>query len=274
MTMQPRRYLVFCAHPDDCDLLFGGTAVKLAKAGHAVKFVSVCNGDCGHYAMTHEALARRRHGEAQASARLAGVEEYQILGNSDCRVENTLANREEIIRIIRRFRPDVVLSHRNCDYHVDHRVTGQLVMDAAYLLKVPMYCEDTPIPDRNPVFAYVYDRFRNPRPLRVDAAVEIDSVVETKMRMLNCHTSQFYEWLPWDPGCRACDASKMTWEEKLVWLHRTWGRRFENAADLGRATLQEIYGEAGLAVKQAEVFELSEYGQQVSIEEFRALFPR
>ena len=52
-----RRYLVICAHPDDADIRFGGSAVKLVRAGHLVKFVSICNGDCGHFAMGGEALA-------------------------------------------------------------------------------------------------------------------------------------------------------------------------------------------------------------------------
>ena len=217
--MNRKKFLVFGAHPDDCDLLFGGTAVKLARAGHLVKFVSACNGDCGHQSMDRKALTERRYAETQASAKIAGLAEYQVLNHHDCEIENTLAAREEVIRIIRNFQPDVVLSHRNCDYHADHRAIAQLVMDAAYLVKVPLYCADTPIPAKNPVFAYLYDRFRDPRPIRADAAVEIDSVLETKLRMMDCHASQFYEWLPWVKGFRDFVASGMSWEQKKTWLY-------------------------------------------------------
>ena len=272
--MNQKRYLVFVAHPDDCDLLFGGTAIKLARAGHLVKFVSVCNGDCGHYAMEREALAARRYAETQASAKIAGLAEYQVLNLHDCEIENTLENRGKIVRIIRQFQPDVVLSHRDCDYHADHRVTARLVMDAAYLIKVPLYCSDTPIPAKNPVFAYCYDRFRDPRPIRADAAVEIDSVLENKLRMADCHASQFYEWLPWDKGFKDFDATSMTWEEKRQWLYTQWGCRFEAAAELGRETLCKIYGEAGKQIRCAEIFEFSEYGEPISVEGFRDLFPR
>ena len=272
--MNQKRYLVFGAHPDDCDLLFGGTAIKLARAGHLVKFVSVCNGDCGHYAMEREALAARRYAETQASAKIAGLAEYQVLNLHDCEIENTLENRGKIVRIIRQFQPDVVLSHRDCDYHADHRVTARLVMDAAYLIKVPLYCSDTPIPAKNPVFAYCYDRFRDPRPIRADAAVEIDSVLENKLRMADCHASQFYEWLPWDKGFKDFDASGMAWEEKRQWLYAQWGCRFEAAASLGRETLCTIYGEKGKEIKCAEIFEFSEYGEPISPEGFRDLFPR
>ena len=123
MAMQPRRYLVFCAHPDDCDLLFGGTAVKLAKAGHAVKFVSVCNGDCGHYAMTHEALARRRHGEAQASVRLAGIEEYQILGKIINGDNVGRANEDEFV---------ITSSH---GIAISDVAVGNMILQKAFLFK-------------------------------------------------------------------------------------------------------------------------------------------
>ena len=66
--MAQYRFLIFGAHPDDCDLLFGASAIQLCKAGHIVKFVSACNGDCGHQSMDPVALAARRYNETQASA--------------------------------------------------------------------------------------------------------------------------------------------------------------------------------------------------------------
>ena len=169
MAEMVRNYLVIGAHPDDPDLLFGGCAVKLLKAGHQVKFVSVSSGDCGHYAMEPAALALRRHREAQESAKVAGLTGYEILDVPDCHVVCTLELRERLIRVIRDFEPDVVISHRLCDYHADHRATAQCVMDCAYLVRVPMYCADTPIPRKDPVFAYGYDAFTDPRPIRADA---------------------------------------------------------------------------------------------------------
>ena len=141
-----RRYLVIGAHPDDVDLRFGGTAIKLTRAGHQVKFVSLCNGNCGHQTMGGAQLAARRKQEAQATLAFNGVCEYQIFDNNDCEIVADLENRKALIRIIRAFAPDVVLSHRLCDYHADHRATGTLVMDAAYLLGVPLWCPDVPRP--------------------------------------------------------------------------------------------------------------------------------
>ena len=104
-----RRYLVIGAHPDDSDLRFGGTAIKLAQAGHQVKFVSLTNGSCGHYSMGGRALAARRYKEAQASKEFNMVCEYEVWDIDDCQITPSLENRERLIRTIRRFAPDVVI---------------------------------------------------------------------------------------------------------------------------------------------------------------------
>lgn len=273
MAEMVRNYLVIGAHPDDPDLLFGGCAVKLLKAGHRVKFVSVSSGDCGHYAMEPAALALRRHREAQESAKVAGLTGYEILDVPDCHVVCTLELREKLIRVIRDFGPDVVISHRLCDYHADHRATAQCVMDCAYLVRVPMYCADTPILRKDPVFAYGYDAFTDPRPIRADAVTEIDSVAETKLRMLDCHRSQFYEWLPWNMGLEAPDPDRMSRQERQEYLDRHWGGRDRQAAEFAREALRERYGARGDEIRRAELFELSPYGAQPAPAEFRALFP-
>ncbi len=266
-----RRYLMIGAHPDDPDIRFGGTAILLARAGHVVKFVSLANGDCGHYAMSGKALARRRAAEAQAAKAIAGIHEYQILmENHDCELEASLENRRKVIQIIREFKPDVVLGHRLCDYHADHRAAAQLVQDAAYLTQVPKFCPESPIPEQNPVFAYVWDVFTDPRPFRTDAAVPIDEVMDLKCRMLDCQVSQFYEWLPWERGITV-NPKQMTWEEKRRYLTEHWGSRYMTAANDARQLLIETYGEAGKHVQFAECFELSPYGRNISRGEFQAL---
>lgn len=267
-----RRFIVIGAHPDDPDLVAGGTAILLARAGHAVKFVSATNGECGHQIQKGLELAARRYAETQKSAKLAGLVEYQVLGHPDAELEDNLANRAEILRIIRNFAPDVVITHRPCDYHADHRNTAKLVMDTSFLVQVPNYCPDTPPPPVNPVYAYCNDRFTDPRPLRPDAAVAIDAVFEEKLRLLDCHASQFYEWLPWCRGDKNFDASGYTWEQKREHLVHGWGQRSKDAANLARQTLTETYGEAGKNVVYAEAFEQSVYGRQLPIDEFRRLF--
>jgi len=106
------------------DICCGGTAVLWAAAGHVVKFVSTTSGDTGHQAIGGIELARRRQAEAQASAKVAGIAEYQLLDNHTGELEPNVANRRALIRLIREFSPDLVLSHRPNDYHPDHRRPG------------------------------------------------------------------------------------------------------------------------------------------------------
>ena len=258
----PRKFLVIGAHPDDVDLRFGGTAIKLARAGHQVKFVSLCNGNCGHQTMGGEALAKRRHREAQATLAFNGVCEYQIFDNNDCEIVADLENRKALIRVIRQFAPDVVLSHRLCDYHADHRAAAQLVQDTAYLVKVPMFVPDAPIPQIEPVYGVFWDEFTDPRPVRIDAAVPIDDVLEQKCLAMDCHVSQFYEWLPYDSGMSPLpDRDRMDWPARFAFLKEHFCVRYRKEALA-----------AGLAAQYAECFEYSPYGRKVTPEEFRALF--
>jgi LmbE family N-acetylglucosaminyl deacetylase len=230
------------------------------------------NGDCGHRLMHGKELAERRWHETQKAAAIFGIAEYQVMDHHDCELEATVENRKEVIRLIRQFRPDVVLSHRTCDYHADHRACAQLVQDAAYLVMVPQFCPETPIPEVNPIFGCVFDTFTDPRPARPDAAVAIDAVHDQKNRALDCHVSQFYEWLAEEHGYHGVDFSSWCWEEKSAYLTKHWGLRFKVAADAARQTLKETYGdEAGSKVQFAEVFELSPYGRKVTLEEFRNL---
>ena len=126
--------------------------------------------------------------------------EYVVLDNDDGKLLPTLENREEVIRQIRGFRADVVVSPRPNDYHPDHRNTGQLVMDAAYMVTVPNIVPSVPHLMKNPVFLYMWDRFTEPSPFVPDIVVAIDDVIEQKIDMYHCHESQMYEWLPYNQG--------------------------------------------------------------------------
>lgn len=270
MENKQKRILYIGAHPDDADILCGGTAYKLSQAGHLVKFVSATNGDTGHQTLSRAETARIRYAETQVSAKRGGLYEYQVLPHN-CGLVASVENRREITRIIRKFAPDVVISHRLCDYHPDHRATAQLVMDTAYVLMVPHFCEDTPTPEVAPVYAYSYDPFQEPRPLRPDAAIEIDSVLDQKLHIMDSHYSQFYEWLPWIDGDKDFDVSKLDEEGKKKHLLK-WTEECCVEADNAREWLKEVYGaEKGAQIKYAETFEQSVYSRKVSRREFQAL---
>ena len=262
------RVIAFGAHPDDCDIRASGTAALFAAAGHAVKFVSVTNGDVGHQTIHGAALAQRRLAEATESARRLGIE-YAVLDNHDGELLPTLEVRRQVIRQIRQWNADIVLAPRPNDYHPDHRYTGVLVQDAAYMVVVPHMVPEVPALRKNPVFLYYEDGFQRPNPFRPDIAVAIDSVIDLKIAALDSHVSQFYEWLPWVAGTLA-DVPKDAAERK-AWLKRS---RTREASSTVRASLVKWYGaEKGNAAKYYEAFEICEYGTQPNEARIRQLFP-
>src|SRR5580765_218311 len=212
------RVIAFGAHPDDCDIRASGTAALFAAGGHAVKFVAVTNGDVGHQTLTGTALAARRLGEAKESARRLGIE-YEVLNNHDGELLPTLEVRKQVIRQIRQWNADIVLAPRPNDYHPDHRYTGVLVQDAAYMVVVPHMVPEAAALRKNPIFLYYEDGFQRPNPFRPDIAVAIEEVIDKKIGALDSHVSQFYEWLPWVAGTLA-EVPKEPVERK-AWLKRT-----------------------------------------------------
>ena len=263
------RIIAFGAHPDDCDLRAGGTAARWAALGHQVKFVAVTNGDAGHQTEGGGALAKRRRLEAQEAGRRFGIAEYETLDNHDGELVPSVDVREQVIRRIRQWDADVVLGPRPNDYHPDHRYTGVLVQDAAYMVVVPNICPDTPPLRKNPVFLYFQDGFERPNPFRADVAVDIDGVLAVKVKALDAHVSQFYEWLPWVDG--NLDQVPKGPVERLEWLRRT-GTGTPLAATVKEA-LRRWYGPKGDAVRNAEAFEMCEYGRRPTEEDLRRLFP-
>src|SRR5450755_835406 len=224
---RPLRVIAFGAHPDDCDIRAAGTAAKFRALGAAVKFVSVTNGDAGHQSMGGGALAKRRRAEAEESGRRLGIT-YEVLDNHYGELLPTLAVREQIIRRIREWKADIVLSPRPNDYHPDHRYTGVLVQDAAYMVVVPNVVADTPPLENNPIFLYYADGFEKPAPFRPDVVVSIDSVWDQKIHALDAHISQFYEWLPWVD--HELDSVPKDAKARVAWLAKTWHRELGAAA--------------------------------------------
>jgi LmbE family N-acetylglucosaminyl deacetylase len=262
------RIIAFGAHPDDCDIRASGTAALWAKMGYAVKFVSVTNGDAGHQTMHGSELAQRRLGEAKESARRLGIE-YEVLNNHDGKLLPTLDVREQIIREIRSWNADVVLAPRPNDYHPDHRYTGVLVQDAAYMVVVPNLIPEVPALRKNPAFFYYQDHFQRPNPFRPDVVVSLDEVIDKKLDALDAHVSQVYEWLPWVDG-KSNEVPKDP-AGRRQWL-KHWVSSDPNPAV--RKQLVKWYGEQkGNAAKYYEAFELCEYGTQPDDARIRQLFP-
>lgn len=264
----PLRIIMIGAHPDDCDIRGGGTAALFVEMGHQVKFLSVTNGDAGHMEQGGGILAKRRTAEAQEVAERLGIT-YEVMDNHDGELMPTLPIRLDIIRRIREWGADVVISHRTNDYHPDHRYTGVLVQDAAFMVGVPNIAADTPPLSKNPVFLYFQDHFQRPNPFRPDIVIDISSVIDQKINALDAHESQFYEWLPWISGYTGDIPTGK--KERLEWLKE---RRTGPITEEQRAVLEKWYGkEAANQAEFVETFELCEYGSRPTEEEIRGLFP-
>ncbi len=266
------RIICFGAHPDDCELQAGGTGALWASKGHHVLFVSVSNGDIGHWREAGGPLARRRKAEVQAAHKLLGIQ-GEILDIHDGEVLPTLENRRMITRLIREWKADVVIAHRPNDYHPDHRYTGVLVQDAAYMVTVPHFCPDVPHLQKNPAFFYYPDNFKKPNPFQPDVIVSVDPVMEKKLDALAVMESQFYEG-----GANGSAQLMPTDPEKKKARHAAvregFARRNQSIANRFRTKLVDWYGaEPATKVKHAEAFELCEYGAQPNREELKRLFP-
>jgi LmbE family N-acetylglucosaminyl deacetylase len=269
-TTNQLHVLIIGAHPDDAEESCGTAALYLAS-GHNVKLVSVTNGDAGHQVMGGGELMRRRAEEARKSGDILGIE-YQLLDNHDGELMPTLENRRKIIRLIREFHSDIVITHRLNDYHPDHRNTAQLVLDAAYMVTVPNICPETPILKKNPVILYTSDNFSKPTLFEPDVVVGIDETIEKKIDMYDCHVSQMYEWLPWNMGI--IDQVPKGKAEKREWMAKYRRGEAEQMATKYRDKLITLYGaEKGSRIKYAEAFEDSEYGTRLNKENIPVLFP-
>lgn len=263
----PIRVIMIGAHPDDCDLKGGGTAAMFASLGCAVKFVSVTNGDAGHQTQGGGALAKRRMSEAKEAGKRFNVV-YDVLDNHDGELLPTLDIRLQIIRKIREWN-DIVIAPRPNDYHPDHRYTGVLVQDAAYMVAVPNIAPDVAPLKKNPVFLYFQDFFQRPNPFRPDIAINITSVFDQKMHAMDAHESQMYEWLPWIGGY--LDKVPSNKDDRKKWLAETRSLRITPEV---RKSLEKWYGkEKSVLVKHAEAFEICEYGIQPTDADIIRLFP-
>jgi len=268
------RIIVFGAHPDDAQYKAGGTAAKWAKAGHKVKLVSVTNGDIGHWREAGGPLALRRLAEVKKADAIIGAT-TEVLDIHDGELVPSLENRQRIIRLIREWRADVVIAHRPWDYHPDHRYTGVLIQDAAFMVTVPFICSDVPPLKQNPLFLYSSDGFQKPYPFRADIAVSVDDVFDLKLKAIHEMPSQHYEGGANGSEEHVRSVPPASDEAgRKAWLRRRWEARQTAEAVRFRDTLIKWYGpEKGAAVKYAEAFEICEYGRQPSAAEIKVLFP-
>jgi LmbE family N-acetylglucosaminyl deacetylase len=197
----------------------------------------------------------------------------EVLDIHDGELLPTLENRRTVTRLIREWKADVVMSHRPNDYHPDHRYTGVLVEDAAYMVAVPFFCPDAPPLKGNPVFCFYSDGFQKPNPFQADVVVAVDAVIEKKLDALGVMESQFYEGgALGSADLTPTDPQKQTDRRRDV--RAGHAGRSQAVAQHCRDKLVEWYGkEKADKVQHAEAFEICEYGRRPDKKELERLFP-
>jgi LmbE family N-acetylglucosaminyl deacetylase len=262
--------MIIGAHPDDPDWQLGGMAMLYRAKGHRVMMVSMTDGCTGHQIIGKKELAKRRRKEAQNAARVMDVE-YKILPICNGELMPSLANRKELIRLIRRFKADIIFTHSPVEYHPDHRYTSQLVLDTSYSVIVPHAVPEVPALKENPCYFYVSPG--KPQKEAFNICIPIDSVWKRKILALHQHTSQMYEWLPWTMGI----LDKIPADEKgrLEFLEDLRGKRQKVFSDGYREWLKKKYGKKAEKIRYVEAVYTAPAGRQTDMKkkEIENLFP-
>lgn len=194
------RILAIHAHPDDVEFQCAGTLALLNETGHRVTIATMTPGDCGSAVHDAESIAAIRRDEARASAALIDAH-YICLEFRDLAIFNDDESRRRVTEVIRRTRPDIILTAPPVDYIADHEMTSLLVRDACFAAPCPNYVtrqwEPAP-PTAGIPHLYFVDPLegsnREGARIAADFYVDVSRVFATKRKMLACHASQ-RDWL-------------------------------------------------------------------------------
>lgn len=188
------------AHPDDAEILVGGTLPHLKSIGWEIGILTMTSGDCGSATHSREEIARIRQAEAKAAANSIGAE-YECAGLQDVEIFANAENLRRVVELMRRFNPDVVITHSPVDYMVDHEETSRLVRSATFALAIPLY-DTRETNAAKPTAATPALYYADPvegidlvgERLWPQFYVNISQTIERKKEMLSHHASQ-RDWL-------------------------------------------------------------------------------
>jgi len=180
--------LAFGAHPDDVELGCGGTIAKEIANGKKVGIVDLTRGELGT-----RGTPELRIKESENASKTIGIEIRENLGFKDGFFKNDEPHQLEIIKIIRKFKPNIVLCNAKDDRHIDHPKGADLVVDSCFLSglkKVKTDLEGKKQDSWRPNNVYHYIQWKNSSP---DFLVDISGFEDVKMNAVKCYSSQFYD---------------------------------------------------------------------------------
>ena len=186
--------LAIFAHPDDVELAVGGTLLKMKHLGYRTGALDVTGGEMGTRG-TPDGRAR----EAENAAKILKLDTRENLGLPDGHVFVTDQERTKLVRVLRRLKPNVILTHQDGDPHPDHNHIAKLVRESARLASMRRYDEETgsekiAVPN---VAHFVFSRRVQP-----SFIVDISDFLEQKMEAIRAHGSQFYDPNSQEPETR------------------------------------------------------------------------
>lgn len=184
--------LTIICHPDDMEINCAGTLLKCKDRGDRVVVCNLCNGSLGHMVIKPKELIDIRLNEAQKSCFLGGFEHISA-GFDDLDIyDNNKESTDRVVKIIREINPDFIITHYDHDYMPDHVATSRLAISAASKAANPAYEPEIKGEARKvPVFCIQPDSGVCFTPTEY---VDITNYMETKLKMVKCHSSQ-YDWL-------------------------------------------------------------------------------
>jgi LmbE family N-acetylglucosaminyl deacetylase len=196
----PESAMVIVAHPDDAEFTVAGTVATWTRAGCRVTYVVCTDGNAGSHepGMTRERLAEIRRREQRAACAELGVTEVEFLGFDDGILQPTLDLRRELVRTVRRYRPEIVItgdpsrlfSGDSYINHPDHRAAAEAALDAVFpAATMPLLWPEVGEPHR---VRQVYVRGTD----EPNTWVDIEDTIEAKITALRMHVSQLGDWDP------------------------------------------------------------------------------
>jgi bacillithiol biosynthesis deacetylase BshB1 len=177
--------LAIAAHRDDVELTCGGTLAKAVQAGHRVGILDLTQGEMGT-----RGDAATRAAEAERAAKTLGAHVRLNAGMRDAHLTNDEASRKQIVEMIRRAKPRVVILPYSVGRHPDHRIASELGRDACYLAGLAKYAPGKGGDAHRP-YKLLYALAYREDPVKPTFVVDISDVFETKMQAIRCYGSQF-----------------------------------------------------------------------------------
>jgi LmbE family N-acetylglucosaminyl deacetylase len=256
------KVMVIFAHPDEGEIYTGGISALYTKMGYQVKFMSLTNGDAGHYSMKPADLAKMRYSEAMESKAILKLGDYEVLDYHDQYLKNTKEAQDKVIKSIQDWNADIVFTYYPAKGgHTDNMTAGYIVRDAAPRLQMA----------KMPVFVYIRDYFTITFSYIPDFAVDIDKVWDTKLAACTVQRSQVMDAIPHSMGILDEVRANPEKQKQLIY-DNTYP--FSSVTNINRPALEKWYGaEVASKIKYAEAFEIAEFGRQVDEVEMHTLFP-